>query len=122
MYQLQSSALGFSLPSWLNPLPSLEAAVKGIAGAVISGTTVSVPTPLGTQVFNLGDPSQRAALEAFIKNLAKTKVNVSPVAPGSAPKPAGFADQIPGGWLTIAAVGLGLMFVMGQGRRKSARA
>lgn len=89
--------LGLSLPRWLTPPRSVRDLVKGIAGAVVRGTTVTIPTPIGPQTFNLGDPAQRAQLEAMVRG---SRLNVATPRAGG-----GFFQSIeqnvPGGLSTI---------------------
>lgn len=99
------------LPRFLTPPASVRDLLKGIAGAVVRGTTVTIPTPVGPQTFNIGDPAQRAQLEAMVKG---TRLNVATPQPG-----AGFdlgrsiEQNVPGGWATV---GIGILigaFVLG---------
>lgn len=104
MYEPNDSGLGFSLkpPAWL----------RNIAGAVIRGTTATVPTPAGPVVVDLGNPQSVAAAKAAITG---TKFSTT-----MGPKPASPAEQInasvqenvPGGWLTIAALVVGGVFIL----------
>lgn len=93
--------LGISLkpPSWL----------RNLVGSVVRGSTVTVQTPAGPQTFDLGNPSDVAAL----KNIAaKVKVNVGGNRPaGPAENVINTVENIPGGWLTIAAVAAGIIFL-----------
>jgi len=107
----QSASLGFSLPRWLTPPRSVRELAAGIVGAVVRGTTITIPTPVGPQTFNLGDPSQRAQLEAMVRG---TRVNVATPEPGGG----GFdinrtvQSNVPGGWATIAMVGVAAALVL----------
>jgi hypothetical protein len=98
-------ALGISLkpPAW----------ARNIFGAIFKGTTITVPTPLGPQTFDLGNPADVAALKSMV---TQSKVRVS--TPGQ--QPTGPIDQvnktvqenIPGGWLTVIGVAAGIVFLM----------
>jgi hypothetical protein len=112
MYQRMGFSL--SIPSSLSNL------VKGVAGAVWRGTTVTIPTPIGPQTFNLGDPAQVKQLEAMVKG---TKLNVATPRPGTGTNiPRAIEQNVPGGWFTIAAVAAALIFGVGAfaGRRRRA--
>jgi hypothetical protein len=103
------SGLGFTLPKWLTPPKSIRNIVGSIVGAVVRGTTVTVPTPMGTQTFDLGNPQDVAMLQQMATGF---KISKSPPTPG----PVGRADQfvtshVPGGWMGIALVGAGLIFL-----------
>lgn len=95
------SGLGFSLkpPSWITN------ALKVGAAAVIGATRVTVQTPVGPQVLDAGQVK---------KILTTAKIDTS----GAATKPTNPAEavsnvveNIPGGWLTIGglAIGIGLL-------------
>lgn len=88
-----------SIPSW----------ITNIVGAIVKGKQVQVPTPSGTVVVNLDNPTQIAALA---KMLSGTKIVNAP--PGGVPiLPGGsFVDRIPGGWVTVAAGGGLLLYLM----------
>ena len=109
MYQRPS--LGLTLPRFLTPPRSVRDLVKGIGGALIRGTTVTIPTPVGPQTFNVGDPSQRAQLEAMIRG---ARLNVATPQPGT-----GFdlgrsiERNVPGGWATIGLAALAAVFLLG---------
>lgn len=81
------SGLGFSIPPW----------VTRIAGAVVSGRVVTVPTPVGSLTFDLSNPDSLAALAKMVSGARVT--TTTPAGP-TAPRPS-FADSIPGGWPTI---------------------
>jgi len=114
-----SPTLGLSLPRWLTPPRSIRDLVKGIAGAVVRGTTVTIPTPAGPQTFNLGDPAQRAQLEALIRG---ARLNVATPEPGGRFDLGRSIEQnVPGGFATLALVGLvGLLLMSGVMRRQRA--
>jgi hypothetical protein len=93
-YSQQMSGLGFSLPSWMT----------SIVGKVVKGTTVTIPTPAGNVTVDLNDPNSVAAAYKMLTG-AKISTNLGP-------KPANPVDRfntavesnVPGGWLTVAAV------------------
>jgi hypothetical protein len=104
MYQRQTS-LGFSLPDF-------GSIVRGIAGAVWRGTTVTIPTPVGPQTFNVSDPAQRAQLEAMLKGL---KLNVAtPQAPPRFDIARSIEQNVPGGWATVAIAVFAGVFLLGN--------
>lgn len=84
-----SAGLG-ALPTWL----------KAIAGAVVRGVQVTVPTPVGPQTFDLNNPAHRAQLETMARG---TRVSVKP--PQDTPSPTDrindAVSQVPGGWLGV---------------------
>jgi hypothetical protein len=105
----QSPGLG-ALPSWL----------AAIGNKIIKGTTVTVPTPAGPVTVDLGDP---ASVNRAKTILSGTRISTSVASrPPSAPQQVDqfVQEQIPGGWLTIAGVGLGLLVFlpMLSGRRR----
>jgi hypothetical protein len=108
-----ASGLGFTLPKWLTPPKTIRNIVGSIAGAMLKGTTVTVPTPAGTQTFDLGNPSDRAFLE---KMAAGLKISRTPeAAPGAVSQADKLVtEHVPGGWLTLAAAGAGLFLFMGR--------
>jgi S1-C subfamily serine protease len=108
-YSQQMSGLGFTMPSWLT----------SIVGKVVKGTTVTIPTPAGNVVVDLNDPNSVAAAYKMLTG-AKISTNLGP-------KPASPISQfntavesnVPGGWLTVAAVAGLAVFVLPKllGRR-----
>lgn len=103
MYQTMN---GLSLPSGLTNF------LKGLTGAVVRGTTVTVPTPIGPQTFNLGVPEERAQLERMIRG---ARVSVTPPQPGVGQNAARFVEnRIPGGWATVAIAAVALIFGAGM--------
>lgn len=104
MYQGQSghydmiSGLGFTIPPW----------VARIAGAVVSGKVVSVPTPVGAITFDLSNPDSLAALAKMVSG---TKITQAPTLTPAPVRPS-FADSIPGGWATILVAGLGALYLI----------
>jgi hypothetical protein len=104
-----------ALPKWLTPPQSVRDLVKGIVGAVVSSTSVTIPTPSGPQVFNVGNA---ADLEALRRIISGAKLNVPPPPPIGTTRQLGINEvvrsSVPGGWLTIAAVGLGLAVMLGR--------
>jgi hypothetical protein len=110
MYQRQS-ALGFALPDFGSIL-------RGIAGAVWRGTSVTIPTPVGPQTFNVSDPAQRAQLEAMVKGL---KLNMAtPQAPPRFDIARSIEQNVPGGWATVAIALLAGVFLLGGMRPRRA--
>ena len=102
------AGLGFSFkpPSWL----------RNIAGAVMKGTQVSVPTPAGVPIVVDGaDPN---ALKKVLDALKGTKISTQVGTPRpSLPQQAENAiESIPGGWFTVAAVGLGVLLLVKAAR------
>ena len=95
-----------SVPSWL----------KSVAGAVIRGTKVTVPTPAGPMVVDLGNKASVDAAKAAITG-SRVGVTVGNQAPTPMERVNAAAEQVPGGWLTIAAVVAGA-FLMLKGRRR----
>lgn len=59
---------------------SLTNLLKSIAGAVVRGTQVTVPTPTGQQTYDLGNPSHVRALESLISGV---KIGKAPAAGNS---------------------------------------
>jgi hypothetical protein len=101
MYEPQ---LGFSLkpPSWL----------RNIVGAVVHGTTATVPTPAGPVSVDLGDPASVARARAALTGTRfSTTVGTHP-AGALEQANAAVSENVPGGWLTIAGVGLLAVFVL----------
>lgn len=99
-----------------SPLTGVLDFLKREVKAIVGSTTVTIPTPAGPITYNLGNPSDVQSL----KDIAtKTKVSVSrtPPAPGPVQQVAGVVEQIPGGWITVAGVGLLIAFLVGRGRR-----
>lgn len=88
--------LGFSIPPW----------VARIAGAVVNGKVVSVPTPVGAITFDLSNPDSLAALAKMVSG---TKITAAPTLTPAPARPS-FVDSIPGGWLTLIGVGLGVVY------------
>lgn len=92
----------------LGASPKLPGWLKNIAGAVIRGTTVSVPTPNGTVNVDLGN---KQSVDQARRILAGTRVGAT-VSAGSQASPLeqanAAASSIPGGWLTLAGLGMGL--------------
>lgn len=99
MYVEGLADLGFSLkpPKWL----------RNVVGAVVKQTHVTVPTPTGSQTFDLNNPADVARMKQIV---SQTKVSVGPPAPTPAENlNAAVTGAVPGGWGTLAvAGGLGL--------------
>ena len=91
-------------------LDQLEAAGK----AILKGTTITVPTPAGPFRVDLGDPASVARARAAV---AGTQISTSVSASNRPTTPIQQVNQqvqqnVPGGWVTIAAVGLLAVFVL----------
>jgi len=111
MYQ----RLGFSLPRILTPPKGVRDLLKGVAGAVFQGTMVTIPTPIGPQTFNLGDPAQVAQIMAMLRG---TRVSVATPRPGTGGGINQAVQQnVPGGWATIGLVALAGFFLLGRSVR-----
>jgi hypothetical protein len=97
------TGLGFSLkpPAWL----------RNFAGAVIKGTTISVPTPSGIPI--VVDGSDPNAYQKILAMFRGTTVSTQAGTPSpSIPQRAAQAIQnIPGGWLTVGALALGAIML-----------
>lgn len=65
------SGLGFALPSW----------IKNIAGHLLQGTKVTVPSPVGPLSFDISDPKQLAALQKLVQGARLSNPNLEPVQP-----------------------------------------
>ena len=98
-YPSDLSGVG-ALPSWLTK----------IAGAIVRGTTVTVPTPTGQVIVDLGNPASVAAAKAALLNAAKgtklgtnvgTQPTLMPAAPAYGDAPSNLLPM-----LALAAVGL----------------
>lgn len=100
--------LGFSLkpPAWL----------RSIAGAVVRGTTVTVPTPNGPPMtVDLGNPDSIAAAKAALsKAKVSSAVGTRPDAPGADVPVLGAGGS--SSLLMLGAVALGALFLM-RGKR-----
>ncbi len=104
MYEPNLSGLGFSLkpPAWL----------RNLAGAVVKGTTATIPTPAGPVVVDLGNPQSVAAAKAAITGTKfSTTMGNKPTSPAEQLN-ASIQENVPGGWLTIAALVIGGVFVL----------
>lgn len=100
----EPNTLGFSLkpPSWL----------RNIVGAVVKGTTATVPTPAGPVVVDLGNPQSVAAAKAAVMGTKfSTTVGNKPAGPAEQFN-AAVQENVPGGWLTIAALAAGALFIL----------
>lgn len=108
--------LGFSLlpPQWLR-----SAAANALKSLKVN---VNVPTPAGPVSVDPTDPRVLQAVRDTIKN---TTISVRG---GNAPQPASPVQQaddlvnthVPGGWLTVAAVGVGVAFLLSRrGKKRS---
>ncbi len=115
-YYAESGVGAFKLPRWLTP-PKF---VRDIAGAVLRGTQVTVPTPVGPQTFDLGNPADMALLKNLVTG-TKVSTRVGPRPPSAMERVTQTVEAIPGGWLTLAAVGVGLFLVMGAMRPRVSR-
>jgi hypothetical protein len=93
---------GISVPDWL----------RKAVGGVVRGTTVTVPTPAGPVVVDLGNPaSVAAAKQAILGTRVNTRVGQSPPSPFQDVN-AAVSSGVPGGWLTIIAGGLAAVFIL----------
>ena len=84
---------------------SLLDTLKNVAGAIIRGTKVSIPTPAGAQTYDLGNPAHVAALENMVKG-----TSISTTA-SNRPAPAAIS---PLGWL---AIGGGVLLLISLARK-----
>ena len=103
MYE-PNTGLGFSLkpPAWLRKL----------TGAVVKGTTATIPSPAGPIVVDLGDPDSVARAKAAITGTKfSTTVGKKP-GTGIEQLNANIQENVPGGWLTIAALVAGGVFLL----------
>jgi hypothetical protein len=94
-YQLEQVGLGFSL----NPLNWIKSAVGAVKG-VLSNSTVTLPTTAGGATINAKD------LGAIIRGSTVQVAGTAPT-PGAMEQLNQGVERIPGGWLTVAGVGLG---------------
>jgi hypothetical protein len=117
MYSVAGPAttLGATLPRQVRP----PAWLRNIAGAVLRGTQVTVPTPAGPQTFDLYDPAGAAKLKAMAEQakaiLAQSTFTLSR-RPSAAATAAGKVNQavtenVPGGWATVIGGGVALFFI-----------
>jgi len=115
MYERSAGLGAFKLPRFLTPPKWL----RKVAGIAVKGSQVTVPTPVGPQVFDLGNPDSLRALQALVTG---TKLGLKPApTPGHAGQITRIAEGIPGGWLTIGAVAIGAFLLLGgMGRRRRA--
>jgi len=72
-----------------------------------------VPTPVGTQTFSLNNPGDVDALKKMASGARIVVGGERPPSPIPQNVLAAF-EAIPGGWLTIAGVGLALWFLLGR--------
>jgi len=113
---VQYPSLGLTLPRQLTPPSWLKDLIRQKIGAALKGTVVTVPTEAGTMSFDLSDPAALAALKKIASGIRVTRTPAAP-APGSP------VAAIPGGWLTLGLVGVGLyLFASRGGGQRSARA
>lgn len=100
-----------ALPGWLS----------SIVNKVVRGTTVTVPTPAGPVVVDLGNKaSVDAARAALTGARISTSVANRPASPFQDVN-ATVQEKVPGGWFTIAAAGAFALFVLPKllgGRRR----
>lgn len=113
MYACQENlqGLGFSLkpPAWLRSLGSK------VVSAIKSNVRVSVPTPAGTITVDPNDPDSLRRAQEILRG---ARVEVGAPAPSPAQQAASMVESIPGGWLTVAAIGTGLMWLATRGSRR----
>ena len=129
MYTTTTSrtTLGSALPRQVTP-PSW---LRNIAGAVLRGTQVTVPTAAGPQTFNLNDPNGSAQLKALANQaIAALRSAASGATISVTRKPGGASgavdsvnkavtENVPGGWVTVLGliVGVPLAIKMLSGRK-----
>lgn len=102
-----------ALPSWLT----------NIVGKVVRGTTVTVPTAAGPVVVDLGNKaSVDAARAALTGARVSTSIANRPASPLQAVD-ATVQENVPGGWLTIAAGGVLAFLILPKllGSRRGSR-
>lgn len=91
--------------------------IKKAAGAVIRGTTVTVPTVAGPIAIDLGNKASVDAAKAAIMG-AKVSTTVGEKPESPLDRVASAVESVPGGWLTVAGVGaLALYLIAGRSRR-----
>ena len=100
--------MGLSLkpPKWL----------RDLGAKVISGTRVTVQTPLGPFTFDPSNPAEVARLRGM---LSQTQVTLGPTTPTPLDRAGALVDAVPGGIGTIALAGgaaLALL-LLSRGRR-----
>ena len=117
MPYVQYPSLGaFSLSRALTPPAWLRKLVAQKVGAVIRGAQVQIPTSGGTLTYDLTDPNALNQLKAMVTG---TRI----VGPTIERQPASPVASIPGGYGTLALLGLGLAVLAfrGGGARRQAR-
>jgi hypothetical protein len=115
-----SLTLGSALPRQVTP----PAWLRSIAGAVLRGTQVTVPTAAGPQTFDLNSPQGAAQLRAIAAQAVAAIRNAASGATISVTRrPAGSAgdtmaqvnkavsENVPGGWLTIAGAAVSVFLI-----------
>ena len=120
--------LGAALPRQVTP----PAWLRNIAGAILRGTQVTVPTPAGPQTFDLNNPQGAAQLRnlanqaiAAVRSAASgATISVTRKPGGSVSDPVSqvnkaVTENVPGGWVTVAGgvIGLFILAKMLGGRR-----
>ncbi|HYM67751.1 MAG TPA: hypothetical protein VEW68_10700 [Patescibacteria group bacterium] len=98
------AGMGFSLkpPAWL----------RNVVGAVVKGTTATVPTPAGPVTVDLGNP---ASVNAAKNALTGTKFSTTVGQRGTTALDQANAvvtENVPGGWLTVAGLAALAIFVL----------
>ncbi len=100
MYEPRNNTQLGAVPDWL----------KRIAGTVVRGTTVTVPTPAGPIVVDLGNPDSVAAAKRAITGVT-VNTNVGPKPPTPLDQVNAALSSAPGGIAGVALLGLGLFAV-----------
>jgi len=102
------TGLGFSLkpPAWL----------RNFGGAVIKGTTITIQTPTGIPIVVDGiDPQAYQRVLAMLRG-PRVSTAAGAAGPSRRPGAAQAIENIPGGWLTVATLGIAA-FLLLKGRR-----
>lgn len=101
------SGLDFSLkpPKWLRNI------VKGVTDGI--GVKAEVPTPGGPVVVDSRDPqATRDSVEAVADRLRRTTITIGRREQPARQPMSEIIEQIPGGWLTVGAGGLALVWML----------
>lgn len=123
MYEItvNRQGLGFSLlpPKSIRAKLSaeLKTVLQRVAGAVLKGTQVSVPTPVGTQTFDLGNPADVAILKQMATGIRFGQAAPEPTSPVETAKQM-VSEHVPGGFGGLALIGAGLLALVLFSRRR----